>query len=333
MKGSRGVIIALCCAVAALALFTRVWRSDSDSDPTRPASRPGEAASEAADTRGRDESDRGAARAGAGDNGANPRVGSAGGAGDRSERLRRRMAAIDAKQNSPGGGSAAADAAGRSGELDRPEDPERTLKLNRDNVPQAGSPGTQTAEGAIEDAAAEEISEVVYDGGADAVFDTGSQVKVDDAGAVSGEAGTIAFWVEPQWQHDGPSEATFVQLGDNGLQIVKQGDTLRFQYVDNNGEVFGGGGDIANWQAGDWRHVAATWMGGTLALYIDGAQIFLNGAPPPPDLSNATIYVGSALAGGAPAAPGKVSYLTILNRTASGEEITQMFESGGAPEK
>lgn len=45
------------------------------------------------------------------------------------------------------------------------------------------------------------------------------------------------------------------------------------------------------------------------------------------------MYVGSALPGGAPAAPGKLSYLTVLNRTAAGAEIVRMFESGGAPDK
>jgi hypothetical protein len=332
MKGSRGVIIALGCAAAVLAVVAGVWRSASD--PARVASRPGEAVSDAADARRPDASGLGAPRAGAGGDGAHPGGRPVVGSGDRSERLRRRKTAGGAVQNLQRGGSAGVGARGGSDQLDRPQDPGRTLKLNRDDVPSAGSPGTQTVEGAMEDAAAEEISDVVYDGGADTVFDTASQVQIDDAGAVSGEAGTIAFWIEPQWQRDGPSEATFVQLGDNGLQIFKQGDTLRFQYVANNGEVYGGGGSIANWQAGDWRHVAGTWMGNTLALYVDGTQLFLNGAPAPPDLqSDATLYVGSALPGGAPAAPGKVSYLTVLNRPASGDEIMRMFESGGAPDK
>jgi hypothetical protein len=244
------------------------------------------------------------------------------------------MAAIDDAQRAPRGDGAAAGARDRSGTIERPDDLGRALNLNSDSVPEAGSPGTQSADGAVEDAVAEEVPDVVYDGGADNVFDTASQVKIDDAGAVSGAAGTIAFWIEPQWQRDGPSQATFVQLGDNGVQIFKQGDMLRFQYVANDGEVFGGGGQIGNWRAGDWRHVAATWMGGTLALYVDGTQLFLNGAPAPPDLqSDATLYVGSALPGGAPAAPGKLSYLTVLNRTASGEEIMRMFESGGAPDE
>jgi Concanavalin A-like lectin/glucanases superfamily len=328
MKSSRGVIIALGCAVAALALSARFWRVESD--PPRAGALPGEVASGAAAPWGGDERDRGAPRPGGGGNTANARAGSAVSAGDRSARLRRRMAVMDAPQRLQRGSAAAA--RGRRGELDRPGDPGRTLKLSGDNLPDASSRGAQGAEGAIEDAAGQEIADVVYHGGADKVFDTLSQVKVDDAGAVSGDAGTIAFWIEPQWQRDGPSEATFVQLGDNGLQIFKQGDTLRFQYVANNGEVYGGGADIANWQTGDWRHVAATWMGRTLALYVDGAQLFLNGAPAPPDLqSDATLYVGSALAGGAPAAPGAISYLTVLNRTASGEEIMEMFESGGAP--
>ena len=331
MNGSRGVIIVLCGALAALLLVARVWRSDSDSLRAVSGSN-GDTSGPA--TGGRDENAAGAPRAGAGTDSAHSRVGSTDGAAERGEQRRRRMAAIDAVQRAPRSGSATAGARGRSGEIEAPDASGRALKLDSDSVPEAGSPGTQSAEGALEHTTPEEIPDIVYDGGADKVFDTAAQVKIDDAGAVSGAAGTIAFWIEPQWQRDGPSEATFVQLGDNGLQIFKQGDMLRLQYVANDGEVFGGSAQIGNWRAGDWRHVAATWMGGALALYVDGVQLFLNGAPAPPDLhSDATLYVGSALPGGAPAAAGQLSYLTVLNRTASGEEIMHMFESGGAPDE
>ena len=242
MNGSRGVVIVLCGALAALLLVARVWRSDSDSLRAVSGSN-GDTSGPA--TGGRDENAAGAPRAGAGTDSAHSRVGSTDGAAERGEQRRRRMAAIDAVQRAPRSGSATAGARGRSGEIETPDASGRALKLDSDSVPEAGSPGTQSAEGALEHTTPEEIPDIVYDGGADKVFDTAAQVKIDDAGAVSGAAATIAFWIEPQWQRDGPSEATFVQLGDNGLQIFKQGDMLRLQYVANDGEVFGGSAESA----------------------------------------------------------------------------------------
>jgi hypothetical protein len=43
------------------------------------------------------------------------------------------------------------------------------------------------------------------------------------------------------------------------------------------------------------------------------------------------LFVGSALPNGAQAAPGQLSYLTVMNRPVSSDEVRQIFESGRAP--
>ena len=213
----------------------------------------------------------------------------------------------------------------------RPDLPERRLEpaLKDEDLPLDEAPDGDAVAEAVDDEA-EEITEIAYEGGADRVFDTSAQVEVTEIGPIDGQAGAVAFWIEPGWQRNDGSDASFIQLGDGGLEILKDDNVLRVQYTDGTGKVYGGSADITRWAAGDSRHVAATWNGGAMSLYIDGAQIFLNGGPAPPNVhGDPALYVGSALPGGAPAAPGSLSSLTVMNRELTPAEIRQMFESGG----
>jgi hypothetical protein len=180
------------------------------------------------------------------------------------------------------------------------------------------------------DAAAFEIPDVAYDGGGDHVFNTASQVEVTDARTIEGGAGTIAFWIEPAWEAFNQDHASFVRVGENGLQLAKYDNHLRFRYIDNTGNEYGGEADIGEWEPGEWRHVTATWMGGKLALYVDGGQVFLNHGPTPGLQGDLKLYVGTPASTSA-VAPAQLSYLTVLNREASVDEVKQMFESGRAP--
>jgi len=319
-------MIALCCGVAALVLVIRASRREGTPD----TSGLGETGASAADGSVRDQ--RGAAGApgrprvqAARGTGANAPAGTAHGPtrlgetteGHRGAPLRRRPPPAVA-----------------AGGLALREGSERVLEAprHRPDLPPAGRSSLQIPAEATDDSVPEAIPDIAYDGGADHVFDTGSQTEVSDAGKISGEAGTIAFWIEPGWERNSQEAASFVQLGDNGLRIIKNGNSLRFEYTDSAGNVHGGGADIGDWQAGDWRHVTASWTGSTLSLYVDGGQVFLNHAPPLPDFGSETkLYVGSASPHGAPVAVGQISYLTVLNREVSGDEVRRMFESGGPP--
>lgn len=197
-------------------------------------------------------------------------------------------------------------------------------RLTHDELPVGPGTGQDADEPVVD-----EIPEVPYEGG-ETVFNTGSRVEITEAGPITGDAGTISFWLEPQWDQGELADGTFVQLGDSGLQIVKSGNNLRFELVGSGGEEFGGGVDISAWQAGDWRNVTATWNGNTLSLYVDGAQMFLNTPPRGPNFQTGTqLYVGSQPPSNGAAARAQLSYLTVMNRVATFDEVHQIYESGG----
>jgi hypothetical protein len=319
-------IVAVACVVAALIAAVRLWPRV----PTFDAARRGEVGAGAEERRagrnardlpggmraGRTPEAAGGARGGA-SGGSRPgnNVGRTGGLPTRQLLGNDRIAAAGDRAGAPNG---------------PPDGTERSLDapVTRRDLPVGDR--AQPPED-VDQAEPEPMSEVVYDGGPDHVFDTGSQVTVADAGPVSGAAGTIAFWIEPQWQANNQDGASFVRLGEHGLELIKDGNLLRFEYTDTLGAEHGGSADISAWQAGDRRHVAATWNGSTLSLYIDGAQMFLNTPPNAPNFTPGTqLFVGSDAPEDSPVAPGRLSYLTVLNRDASADEIRQMFGGGSA---
>jgi len=172
----------------------------------------------------------------------------------------------------------------------------------------APQPGTEEQSDTIP----ENRPNVVYEGG-DRVFDTTARQQITDRRSITGDAGTIAFWAQPQWENGNEDRASFVQIGENGLRIVKDGNFLRFEYTNANGDnELGGAADISNWQAGDWRYIAATWQGGALALYVDGQRMRLTTpSAPPPVQNDPRLYVGSTTPDGMAAAPAQMTDLEV----------------------
>lgn len=299
---SRGAVIALGCAVAVLIGLLRMAGPAVDPEPA-PDARPSTRDRSTADRREPVGSVRMRTPAGL----------------SRGESPRRRLPSPDeastrdraSRQIAAGGAPAGADP-----------------PLARRDLPAVHARGAN-GDPALDDADVEPPPDVAYDSGSERVFDTGSQVELTDAGALSPQAGTIAFWLEPDWERGDPSGASFIRVGDTGLQLTKNGSSLRFEFIDEAGVRHGGAADIAAWQSGEARHVVATWNGNTLALYLDGSQIFLNTPSGSPNfVDNRTIYVGSAAPG---SAPGRVSDLTLLRHTASPDEVRQMLGMADAP--
>lgn len=335
MKSSWPIILIVVAAAAGLFFFMRSPAIDDGAAENRTSTGARESGGRINDA-GRDGLQAGGARPGGG--GAERAGGGSGGAGGSSGRADKRQAADTVTGGTRQGGGLAG--AGRPGEqrggiADKrvlSNLPSRQLDPSRshDDMPLAGGPDEEQVVDK-EDLEPEEVPEVVFDGG-DRDFDTASQVQISDAGQLAGEQGTIAFWVEPGWEPQNQDDATFIELGDSALQIEKDGETLRFQFVDGTGQQYGGTVDISAWQSGDYRHVVGTWTGNMLALYVDGAQVFYNGTPTYPALHGDTpIYVGSSLAGGAAAAPATLSQLNVRNRSLSGDEIRQLYEAGSTP--
>jgi hypothetical protein len=178
------------------------------------------------------------------------------------------------------------------------------------------------------------VPEVMYDSG-DHVFDTVSRAEVSDVGPISKEAGTLSFWFQPEWGPNNRDVTNFIQLGDDGLQIIKDGTVLRFANADGSPLDGGGSASLGDWQAGEWRQVTMSWHGSVVELYVDGVQQVINGTWTPPDSQNdLRLYVGgAAYPNRSPVALGQLSYLMVLDRAATGAQIQQMFTSGGPPRR
>jgi len=131
-------------------------------------------------------------------------------------------------------------------------------------------------------------------------------VLVDDADTLTyatadnleREQGAIEFWISPQWDGDDGQSYTFFEVGNgwfNRLRIMKDGaNNLRFMLWDSTTEC-GVAYNVAYWRAGEWHHVAVTWAGSDIALYVDGEQRASSDDASPPDILANTMHVGSSL--------------------------------------
>jgi len=348
MKSAWGIAIALGCAVVGLVLVWRMQRPNTPGDVEQPSH-----ASRATGGEPRTlEQQRAVGAAGAGaaaETREGSRSGSVSGATrrgdttstDRSAQIRSRLpprlaapqgGAVEGEPGAAGEVPSAlrgqiADAQGPSAAKRALPDtsvPGRDVRSTGHDLQPVESAAAEPAADDAHNAVPPAMPEVAYDG-ADRIFDTASRTEVPEAAEINDKAGTISFWFQPEWQHSNQDNAGFVQLGDSGLQIIKEGNYLRFQYTDGTG---GGAVDISNWEAGAWRQVTATWVDNTLSLYLDGEKVFVNHASTPPDFHGTAprLYVGSGFPNAV--ALGQLSNLTVLNRGASSDEAKQMFQSG-----
>jgi hypothetical protein len=340
MKSGTVLIIGACSALAVLAFIARMWRTEVSSDLSTPIERgatgerrgAGERGSTDAHSwnggRGTDSAGRPNALANGGKGGVER--GASDGSG--SDRRDGTAALVRGAPRLGGGNLGTAVGAGMDplnpGTAPHGQLPDVTKREVPDLPKQASL--TTTSEAPDNAPVPEPAPEVAYDGGADHVFSTTSQVQVPDAANITGEAGTVSFWLKPEWGPTSQDDATFVQLGDSSMQVVKNVNFLRFEYLDSNGTENGLGTNIGEWQSDQWRQVTATWTGGNLSLYVDGQLISQNRYQNPPVFGEETkLLVGSDFSG--PVAPGQVSNLTVLNRDSPATEVSQQFQSGPRP--
>ena len=132
-----------------------------------------------------------------------------------------------------------------------------------------------------------------YDAGL--LIDNGDSLTYSTAGNLNRETGSIEFWLRPDWNGNDFNSYTFFESGQswfNRLRIMKDGaNNLRFMVWDSSTE-YGVAHNVANWQAGDWHHIAATWNETTMTLYVDGEAVDSRADARPPDLLADTLYVG-----------------------------------------
>jgi len=161
-------------------------------------------------------------------------------------------------------------------------------------------------------------------------FSVDSQFVVPNAGNVQGAAGTITFWLQPEWAGDVESDASLVQLRtstfENRLQIFKNGRYLRFLFCDNTGIESGVGTDVSGWKPGERHMITATWGDGVTVLYIDGRSYGARDYDGELEVGPETpLYIGSDHPGGGPGARSAISNFQIYSRALSADEIANLY--------
>jgi hypothetical protein len=111
--------------------------------------------------------------------------------------------------------------------------------------------------------------------------DNGDGIKITDAGdiqfpnTVNPDAATISFKIQPDWSGSDQTDNALLELRgehdwSNRIELVKNGDFLRFIVTPNSGQESDISVRIADWQAGDQHDVQASYGDGKTNLYIDG---------------------------------------------------------------
>src|SRR5947199_374416 len=171
-------------------------------------------------------------------------------------------------------------------------------------------------------------TDVAFDSGETASYPTDSQVEVPDVKKIAGQAGTMSFWLQPGWEDGNHDDATFMQLGDSRLQVIKNVNFLRFEFVDDNGVAGGIGAPIAEWKAGEWHQVATTWNGNQFAMYIDGQLVSQTVHDGRVDLAPGTrLFIGSDFPLSRPVAPGTIWGVDVSQQPWSARKVASQFQS------
>jgi hypothetical protein len=129
------------------------------------------------------------------------------------------------------------------------------------------------------------------------VFNGNDRLTLTTADNLSLEQGSIEFWLRPNWNGDDEQNYVFFEVGDewpNRLRLMKDGaNNLRF--ITWDGEIeYGVATNVTHWQAGDWHHVAASWEGTEIALFVDCVEKERVSPAHLPDVLAETIHIGAA---------------------------------------
>lgn len=112
----------------------------------------------------------------------------------------------------------------------------------------------------------------------------GDGIKINDKSDVqfpnnvSPEAATFSFKIQPEWSGGDQSDNALLQLRgqhewSNRIELVKNGEFLRFILTDNTGREADISHRITDWVAGEEHDVQATYGDGVTSLIVDGRVV------------------------------------------------------------
>jgi hypothetical protein len=172
------------------------------------------------------------------------------------------------------------------------------------------------------------VSDVTFASEDTAQYTTSDPVAVEGLDNIGPRAGSLSFWLQPQWGEGSADDASFLELGDGQLRVVKNVNYLRFEWMSQDGGSSGIGVPIAEWKPGEWHAVTTTWNGNTYSLYVDGQLVSTKtdfGAVPLPD--DPRLWIGSNYPETRPIAPGLISRVDVRNRPLGPGEVAAGFNA------
>ncbi|MEW6273238.1 MAG: LamG-like jellyroll fold domain-containing protein, partial [Thermodesulfobacteriota bacterium] len=173
-------------------------------------------------------------------------------------------------------------------------------------------------------------STVVFESEAGEAYDTASAVEVPLEDGFP-PRGTFSFWLNPSWGGTSQDDASFVNVADGRLRLVKNVSFLRFEAVDDQGFADGVGLRITDWAPEDWHFVTGTWDEGVITLYVDGVlvgQKFIPWLDVPED---SKLVLGSRFPPGRPVAIGTMTTFALQERPLSADAVGRKFQRTPPP--
>ncbi len=151
------------------------------------------------------------------------------------------------------------------------------------------------------------------------------QVLVSDLSLLSGDDVTIAMWFNPDYNISagtGRVDFTYWQTGGGHPNITKLSGRISFRcYLNEYEEVFKVSTTTGSWTAGTWYHIAGTYDGRKLEIYVNGilqSTLYQQGTQRPAS----GFYFGN---GFSVPFEGKIDDVRIYNRALSDQEVTDLY--------
>lgn len=123
----------------------------------------------------------------------------------------------------------------------------------------------------------------------------GATISYASEGVLRATAGTVEMWVCPlDWTGDEDEFHVFLEApGVGWLAFYRYYQSGIVTLVGTGGATYrAAAGPRFHWTPGQWHHLAGTWRGSALEVYVDGQRVATADYPPIPERFAATFYVG-----------------------------------------
>jgi hypothetical protein len=158
-------------------------------------------------------------------------------------------------------------------------------------------------------------------------FETLNQSEPTELPDLTGESGTVSFWVTPAWDANSQDDTAFITIGDGNIRVYKNVSYLRVEFTGEDGRKASLGVPISEWGPGDAHQVTTTWNETThqMELFVDDKLVSQNVYDVGMKLDKPKLAVGSNEPWTRPIAPGMLSHVEVRNQAASRFNVSRRF--------